>query len=151
MARAKARSETTLYERDFSLWLERQAQLLRERRLDELDVPNLLEEVEDMGRSEKKAIKNNLVVILLHLLKHQFQATRRSRSWLGSIVEHRQRLHDDLNDSPSLRGHLEAVFARAYADARTRATVETGLPESRFPETSPYSLEQALDPKFLPG
>ena len=99
----------SLYERDFSLWIEQQAALLREKRLDELDVANLLEEIEWMGRKDKKSIKSNLVIVLLHLLKHEFQPKRRSRRWLDSILEHRQRLRDDLEESPSLRGHLEAV------------------------------------------
>ena len=152
MARADAVIEErqSLYERDFYLWLEQQARLLRAGRLDELDLANLLEEIESMGRKDKKAIKSNLVVVLLHLLKHEFQPQRRSRSWLDSILQHRQRLRDDLEESPSLRGHLEAVFLHAYADARARAITQTGLPERAFPQTSPYSLEQALDPKFLP-
>jgi len=137
----------SLYERDFCLWLEQQAELLREGRLSELDVPNLLEEIESMGRKDKKAIKSNLVIVLLHLLKHP---KRRTRSWLDSILEHRQRLRDDLAESPSLKGHLEAAFREAYADARARAITQTGLSERAFPGTSPYSLEQALDSDFLP-
>ena len=103
-----------------------------------------------MGRKDKKAIKRNLVIALLHLLKHDSQPNRRSRSWLDSILEHRLRLRDDLEESPSLRGHLEAVFPHAYADARARAITQTGLTERAFPRTSPYTLEQALDPKSLP-
>jgi hypothetical protein len=140
----------SLYERDFCLWIEEQARLLRQGDLERLDVVNLVEEIEDLGIGEKKAVKSNLAIVLLHLLKHEFQPKRRSRSWLDSIVEHRQRLRDDLEGSPSLEGHLEAVFARAYADARARAIVQTGLSERTFPETSPYTLAQALDPEFLP-
>jgi Domain of unknown function DUF29 len=152
MARADAVIEErqSLYERDFHLWIEQQAALLREGRVDELDVANLLEEIESMGRSDKKAIKSNLVIVLLHLLKYEFKPKRRSRSWLDSILEHRLRLRDDLKESPSLRGHLEAVFPDAYADARARAMAQTGLSGRTLPRTSPYSLEQALDPEFLP-
>jgi Domain of unknown function DUF29 len=141
---------TSLYERDFYLWLERQAELLREGRLTELDVANLLEEIESMGRKDKKAIQSNLVVVLAHLLKYQFQPKRRSNSWRGSIVEHRRRLRDDLVESPSLRGHAAAAFAQSYADAREQASAETGLPVETFPEQCPYTLEQALHPRFLP-
>jgi hypothetical protein len=152
MARAHPVTEhhPSLYERDFYLWVEQQAALLREKRLDELDVANLLEEIEWMGRKDKKSIKSNLVIVLLHLLKHEFQPKRRSRSWLDSILEHRQRLRDDLEESPSLRGHLEAVLPDAYADARARAITQTGMPDGAFPRTSPYTLEQTLDPEFLP-
>jgi hypothetical protein len=152
MARADPVTEDrqSLYERDFYLWLEQQAALLRERRLDDLDVANLLEEIESMGRKDKKAIKSNLVVVLLHLLKHQFQLSRRSRSWLDSILERRQRLRDDLEESPTLRGHLAAVFPHAYDDARARAIIQTRLPQRAFPQTSPCTPEQVLDPKYLP-
>jgi Domain of unknown function DUF29 len=140
----------SLYERDFCLWIEQQARLLKEGRLEQLDLVNLVEEIEDLGIGEKKAVKSNLVVVLLHLLKHQFQPRRRSRSWQASIVEHRQRLRDDFRISPSLRGYARDVYVEAYADARARASAETGLPEGTFPRTSPYSLEQTLDPDFLP-
>jgi hypothetical protein len=141
----------SLYERDFCLWIERQAELLRERRFDELNLANLVEEIEAVARRDKKAIKNKLVVLLTHLLKHEFQPGQRSSSWRGSIVEHRQRLRDDFEESPSLRPYPVEVFARAYADARERASAETGLPIRSFPRSSTYTLEQTLDPKFLPG
>ena len=152
MARAKAFADDrqSLYERDFYLWLEQQAALLREGRFDQLDVANLIEEIEAMARQDKKAIKSSLVVLLTHLLKHQFQLEQHSSGWRGSILEHRQRLRDDFEESPSLRPYAAEVFARAYADARERASAETGLPLRVFPTSSPYALEQTLDPKFLP-
>jgi hypothetical protein len=152
MARAVPVSEerSSLYERDFCLWVEEQARLLRQRDLERLDVANLVEEIEDLGIGEKKAVKSNLVVVLLHLLKHEFQPRRRSRSWRASILEHRQRLRDDLRTSPSLMGHAQAVFEEAYEDARARAITETGLAARTFPTAPPFTLEQALDPDFLP-
>ena len=152
MARADplTKDRPSLYERDFCLWVEEQAGLLRQGELERLDIANLVEEIEDLGIGEKKAIKSNLVVVLLHLLKHQFQPRRRSRSWRASILEHRQRLRDDLRTSPSLRGHAQAVFEEAYADARARAATETGLAARTFPAASPYTLDQTLDSDFLP-
>jgi Domain of unknown function DUF29 len=139
----------SLYERDFYEWVEEQVRLLRQGSLEGLDVVNLVEEIEDLGIGAKKAVKSNLVVVLLHLLKHQFQPRRR-RSWQASIVEHRQRLRDDFRDSPSLRRYARDVFVEAYADARARASAETGLRERTFPQDPPYTLEQTLDPEFLP-
>jgi hypothetical protein len=152
MARADpvTKERPSLYERDFYLWIEQQAGLLREGRLSELDVTNLLEEIESMGRKDKKAIQSNLVVVLAHLWKYQFQPEQQSSSWRGSIVEDRRRLRYDLMESPSLRPHAVAVFAQAYADAREQAGADTGLEVATFPERPPYTLEQALDPQFLP-
>jgi hypothetical protein len=149
-AEAVADDRESLYERDFCLWLEQQAALLSEGRFDELDLANLIEEIEAMARKDKKAIKSNLVVLLTHLLKHQFQPEQRSSGWRGSIVEHRRRLRDDFEESPSLGPYAAEVFARAYTDAREQASAETGLPLRAFPRSSPYTLEQALDPGFLP-
>jgi hypothetical protein len=152
VARAEplAEEQESLYERDFRLWLEQQAALLREGRLDQLDLANLIEEIEAIARKDKKAVKSNLVSLLTHLLKHQFQPEHRSSGWRGSVVEHRQRLRDDFEESPSLRPHATQVFARAYADAREQASAEARLPIRAFPKSSPYTLEQTLDPKFLP-
>jgi hypothetical protein len=152
MARADplTHERQSLYERDFYLWVEEQTRLLRQGALERLDVGNLVEEIEDWGIGAKKAVKSNLVIVLLHLLKHQFQPRRRSRSWQASIVEHRQRLRDDFRSSPSLRGYAQDVFAAAYGDARERALAETGVPEHSLPLESPYTLEQTLDSDFLP-
>jgi Domain of unknown function DUF29 len=152
MARAKdtIRTEPSLYERDFYLWVEEQARLLKVGRLEQLDIANLVEEIEDLGIGAKKAVKSNLVVVLKHLLKHQFQPRRRSRSWQASIVEHRQRLRDDFQASPSLRGYARGVFGEAYADARARALAETGRAAQSLPDETPYTMEQTLDPDFLP-
>jgi Domain of unknown function DUF29 len=152
MARAKdaMRTETPLYERDFNLWVEEQVALLEAGALERLDVANLMEEIADMARSQKRAIRSDLVVLLTHLLKWQHQAPGRSTGWAGSIVEHRLRIREEIEDSPSLAGYPGEVFERCYRSAREQAAAETGLPKSRFPDTSPYTADQALDLDFLP-
>ena len=152
MASAKdaVRTKPSLYERDFNLWVEEQVALLEAGAFARLDVANLMEEIADMARSQKRAIRSNLVVLLTHLLKWQHQATHRSTSWAGSIVEHRRCIQEQIEDSPSLARYPGEVFERCYRAARVQAAAETGLAISSFPETSPYAVEQALDPDFLP-
>jgi hypothetical protein len=151
MARAKARSDNKrLYERDFNLWVDEQIALLEAGAFERLDLVNLIEEIADMARSQRKAIRSHLVVLLTHLLKWQHQSKSRSTSWAGSIVEHRRRIQEEIEDSPSLAGYPGEVFGRCYQAAREQAAAETGLPKSLFPETSPYTLEQVLDPEFPP-
>lgn len=124
--------------------------LLREGKFDQLDLANVIEELEAMAREDRKAIKSNLVVLLTHLLKYEFKPEQRSSNWRGSIVEHRQRLRDDFEESPSLLPQAATFFARAYSDARKRVGAEAGLPLRTFLRSSPYTLEQTLDPIFLP-
>jgi hypothetical protein len=152
MARAKedVRNEAGLYERDYYVWVEEQVRLLCERRFDELDVDTLNDEFGDLGRNQKRSIRNNLVVVLLHLIKHRYQPRRRSRSWLASIEEHRRHLRKHFQDSPSLRGYARDEFIECYQDARQQAAIETGLPVERFPDQPPWTPEQTLDPDFLP-
>jgi hypothetical protein len=140
----------SLYERDFCLWVEEQARLLKEGRVQQLDLVNLIDEIEDLGIHEKKSVQSNLVVVLKHLLKYQFQPRRRSRSWLSSIAEHRRRLRNDLATSPSLRGYAREQFEECYQDGRRQALIETGLAPDALPSTPAYTLEQTLDPDFLP-
>jgi Domain of unknown function DUF29 len=122
MARANPVTEErrSLYERDYYLWLEQQASRLREGLLDELDVANLLEEIEDMGRTEKRAIEGNLIVLLTHLLKYRLQPDQTSSSWRGSIVEHRRRLRKLIRESPSLLATARGIFPSATRTAASR-------------------------------
>ena len=152
MARADPVTEErqSLYERDYCQWVEQQVRLLREGRLHELDITNLVDEIEDLGINRKHAVTSNLVVVLNHLLKHQFQPRRRSRSWLASIAEHRRRLRKEFQHAPSLRGYAREEFEECYQDARRQALIETGLAPDALPHTPPYTLEQSLDPEFLP-
>ncbi len=140
-----------LYEKDFYLWIQITAKLLKEKHFNELDLKNLLEEIETMGRSERKAVKNNLRVLLMHLLKYQYQPEKRSNSWRYTIIEHRNRLKDYLQDSPSLKPYLREVFTEIYQDARLEAATETGLSLETFPPESPFSPEQTLNLEFLPN
>jgi hypothetical protein len=139
-----------LYECDFNLWVEATAQLLREGRLTELDVENLLEEVESMGISNKLALSSDLVVVLLHLLKWQYQPNKRTRSWEKSIAEHRRRIDERFEASPSLKRYYLQIFDKCYRNARKQAKIETRLPLAHFPEICPFTSEQVLDEEFLP-
>jgi hypothetical protein len=141
---------SNVYESDFYAWAMEQAALLRERRLDAADIDNIAEEIESMGRGEKRELVNRLAVLLLHLLKWQFQPGFRSPSWGATIREQRLRLRNHLDDNPSLRTHLAEALARAYELAVIGAARETGLPESAFPSTAPYRVEQAVDDAFWP-
>lgn len=143
--------EKPTYEKDFVLWLEHQVELLRQRRVHELDLENLAEEVESIGRSDKREVYNRLTVLLAHLLKYQFQTDKRTRSWLSTIREQRRRLRLVFQDSPSLaKNYAPEVFGNIYKDARQAASDETGLNIETFPGTSPYTLEQTLDEDFFP-
>jgi hypothetical protein len=139
----------TLYELDFYTWTQQQAALLRSGQWQDLDTNNLAEELEDMGRSEKRELQSRLEVLLMHLLKWEFQPNLRSRSWRLTLKEQRLRLHRLLQDNPSLRSHCEQYLEQVYPLAVVRAEQETGL--ETFPETCPYSLEQTLNLEFLPG
>lgn len=139
-----------LYGQDYYHWLEQTAVSLRKQAFDQLDLENLIEEIEDMGRSEKRAIESNLRVVLWHLLKWRYQPQQRSGSWSGSIAEHRIRIRKALQDSPSLKNYLPEVFAETYQDALKIASQETGLEPGTFPTSCEWTLQQLLDEAWLP-
>ena len=141
---------TDLYDRDYYLWLSHTAQLISEGKFDEVDAVNLIEEIEDMGRSEKRAVKSNLIIVLLHLLKYKYQPEKRTNSWKSSIREHRRRLRDDFKASPSLKQYMTEVFDECYQDGKAQAADETGLPLDTFPTESPFNPTEALNPDYLP-
>ncbi|BAY75038.1 hypothetical protein NIES25_14550 [Nostoc linckia NIES-25] len=144
-------SGSDLYEQDFYLWIKTTAELLKQKNFTQLDLENLIEEIETMGRSEKKALRSNLEVVLMHLLKYKYQAEKRSGSWRATIREHRKRLKQALEESPSLKPYFDDVFNQCYDDARLLAADETELDVAIFPEQSPFIPEQALDADFLPN
>ncbi|MBP0027729.1 DUF29 domain-containing protein [Roseofilum sp. Guam] len=139
-----------LYDRDYYLWLETTSQLLRDRKLEGIDVEHLAEELEDMGKSEKGAITSNLEILLMHLLKYQYQLEKQTNSWRYTIYEHRKRLQKAFKDSPSLRGYFEQVFDSCYTEARTMAALETGMNRDDFPELCPFAIAETLDSDYWP-
>lgn len=143
-------SHQQIYETDFVEWINKTAELLKQGKFSELDIENLIEEVESLGRSEKNALKSNLSILLMHLLKWQYQPSKRTDSWLSTIIEHRDRLQLSLESSPSLRNYYIGVFEQRYAVAKKKAVIETGLEINIFPIECPYSVEQVLDDKYLP-
>lgn len=141
---------TSLYECDYCVWLASMSQFLREGKFTELDIPNLLEELDDMSGSQRDALESNLEIVLMHLLKYRFQSQLRSRSWLLTIFEHRNRLKKAFKRSPSLQRYYQEVFVECYQTARKMASLETGLLMADFPEISPFTTEQVLDIDYLP-
>ena len=141
----------SLYEKDFSLWIENTVNQLKTGQFLEVDLGNLIEEIESMGRSEKQALESNLIIVLLHLLKYKYQPDKRSNSWLSSIYEHRRRLRKSLKSSPSLKPYYTEVFEECYQDARQEAALETGLTLEVFPLVCPFTPETTLDSEFLPN
>ncbi len=139
-----------IYEHDFCAWLDRNVGLLREGRLSEIDVENIAEELETMGKSQHRELVSRLKILFAHLLKWQFEPGHRSKSWKGNIIEQRQQIRGLLETSPSLKHGTDEKLTKAYADAVEYAANETGISEADFPETCPYSLEQGLDKNFYP-
>jgi Domain of unknown function DUF29. len=141
---------TSLYDQDFYLWLQTTINILKEGKFAEVDLENILEELESMGRSEKNALTSNLRVLLMHLLKYKYQSEKRTNSWLYTIREHRKRLRETFKTSPSLYRFFEDIFNESYQDARELAADETGLSINLFPPESPFTVEEVLNPDFLP-
>jgi hypothetical protein len=148
--RGRTALSNTLYDQDFYAWATEQAALLRAGRLEQADVANIAEEIESMGRSEKRELVNRLTVLFLHLLKWQFQPGLRGNSWRLSIEEQRYRLADHLADNPSLLSVLEEASRNAYRLALLAAERETGLAAETFPAACPYPFDKAVDPDFWP-
>jgi len=142
--------EMAINQQDFYGWTQQQVSLLRSRQFDEIDLEKLIEEVESMGRSELRELESRLTVLLMHLLKWQYQANFQTRSWILTIKEQRRRIVKRLQQSPSLKSQLNEVITDAYELARGDAADETGLSESSFPIKCPWTYAQIVDMEFLP-
>ena len=138
------------YNQDFYSWTQEQAALLRAGRLNDLDIENLIEEVETMGRSEKRALESRLTVLLVHLLKWKYQPDRHGRSWTLTIVGQRIKLDRVLKDNPGLKPQLSDLLTNAYRLAKVEAEKETGLNSDVFESDCPWSFEQITDDDFFP-
>jgi Domain of unknown function DUF29 len=138
------------YEEDFYAWTMEQVRLLRAGQFAAIDAENIAEEIESMGRSDRREIKSRLIVLLVHLLKWQLQPEMRSKSWSGTIREQRRKIDELLGESPSLRPSIPQTVEAAYTEAREDAAEETGLPERAIPEACPFTPEQVLERSFLP-
>ncbi len=138
------------YDSDFYLWSAGQSALIREGKFDQLDIENVAEEIESLGRSDRKSLMSQLQRLIAHLLKWQFQPTRRSKSWRLSIFSAREEIGVLIEDSPSLSETLASGVEKAHLAAKKRAALETGLPAEAFPGECPYSLNQILDEDFWP-
>jgi hypothetical protein len=143
-------SNATLYDRDFYAWSQEQAALLRSGKLSDADLEHIAEEIESMGKTEKRELTSRLIVLLAHLLKWEYQPGRRGASWEVTISNQRSDLAVHLADNPSLKSKLPEIIAYAYNNARREAYAETGLPITRFPTTCPWSFEQIVDEEFWP-
>jgi hypothetical protein len=141
-------SASTLYDRDFYAWANSQATLLRSGNLAQADIEHIAEEIESMGRTEKRELVNRLTVLLMHLLKWEFQPLRRSASWQITIRGQRRAILDHMKDNPSLKSQIPEAIGRAYLNAIDDAVLETSLPENTFPAVCPWSFEQMMNEGF---
>jgi hypothetical protein len=134
------------YDTDFYAWTQAQAQAIRAGAWEAVDRDHLAEEIEDMGASQRHAVVSHLRILLVHLLKWEFQPERQSESWLHSIANAQIEIETYLEESPSLRPQLPAFVARAYPQARRLALRETGMAPRVFPADCPWAPDQLLNP-----
>ena len=132
-----------LYEQDETAWLEVMAELVEQRRFQEMDFPHLSEFLNDMAKRDRREVFSRLVVLLSHLLKWEYQADKRAGSWRGTIREQRRELRQ-LLESGTLKNHAESVLADAYAEARRQAADETEYALEVFPSERPWGLDELL-------
>ena len=134
----------SLYNQDFYQWTQEQAALLKAGALAQLDIENLIEEVESMGKSQRRELYSRLVVLIMHMLKWDYQKGRRGKSWIKTIAAQRTEIEFLLFDNPSLKNELEGLLPMVYRSAVKQAVTETGLALKTFPETCPYSIEKIM-------
>jgi len=146
-------------DQDFHQWLQITINQLEQRDFSHLDIDRLIEELQDLGKSDKNALESNLVILLAHLLKVKVQANApdsMKKSWFRSIIEHRERLSIQLENIPSLKSYLPTLINASYLKARKLAIKESKFadhgvvipPEKDYPSICPFSLEEILNEDF---
>lgn len=139
------------YERDFYGWVQTTVKQLRNRDLTNLDWDNLIEEIESLGKQEKRELVNRLIVLLMHLLKWEFQPEKRSKNWLATIKIQRIEIVDQIESNPSLKPYINDALVKSYRVAILEAVKETGLSSKTFPSSCPYSWSEITSDRFFPG
>ena len=144
--------DTTRYDDDFYGWTQATVALIRQQEWHDIDWKHVAEELEALGKRDRRELESRLVTLMLHLLKWRFQLERRQqgRNWRRTILEQRRQLAALLADSPSLRPRAPDALARLYPHARQHVVAETGLPENPFPAACPWTASQILDSHFWP-
>jgi hypothetical protein len=142
---------TNQYETDFYAWTQTQARFLQQGDWSQLDIANLVEEIECLGKQVRQELRNRLGILLGHLLKWEFQPSHRSKSWSITMREQRREISYLLKESPSLKPYLPEAVAQGYLTGIDLVVRETPLDDADLPEVCPYDLEQILDRAFLPG
>ena len=144
-------SASNLYDEDFYAWTQEQAGLLRQGRVAQADLANILEEIETLGRKEVSELRSRYKVLLQHLLKDIYQPDRSGRSWKTTILNQRIEIARHIGDNPSLKARADGIFLEAYGDARKLAASETGIDICVFPNVPPFTQEQALNQEWELG
>ncbi|HBL13733.1 MAG TPA: DUF29 domain-containing protein [Cyanobacteria bacterium UBA11162] len=135
---------SNLYELDFYAWTQQQAEFLQQKKWNCLDIPNLVEEIESLGKQQRQELRNRLGILLAHLLKWEFQPSYRSKSWLATIREQRRQVLQLLKENPSLQPYLAEAMEDAYQSGLNLAVTETPLDYDDLPEECSYSFDQVL-------
>jgi hypothetical protein len=141
----------SLYDQDFNLWLSATVQQLRDKRFEEIDLENLIEEIESMGRSDQRSLKNFLIRLLEHLIKITYWESERdrcARGWRKEIGNFRSEIEDLLKDSPSLKPLLEELFGECYRRARRSVSDESGI--KNIPNSTDWTLAQVINLDWFP-
>ena len=138
------------YGQDVAAWAAEQARLIRAGRFDQLDIEHIADEVEDVGRSEKRELASRMAILMAHLLKWQFQPTHRGTSWNRTLREQRKQVLRKLRETPSFFPLMQdgEWTDGVWGDAVTLAIAETGL--DTFPESCPWNLSDVLADDWLP-
>lgn len=138
------------YHQDYYGWTQEQANLIKTGKFSDLDIENLIEEIEDMGKTERREVTSRMAIVLLHLLKWTYQPERRGTSWKRSIDIQRLEFKKVIKGNPSLKPQLKEILESAYNQATLDAFKETGLEIETFPEICPWTIEQVSQDEFYP-
>ncbi|HUY41017.1 MAG TPA: DUF29 domain-containing protein [Candidatus Dormibacteraeota bacterium] len=141
----QSKTDPDLYERDLAIWAQGQASAIREGRWMGVDVANLVEEIEDIGKSQHNELESRLSVLLMHLMKVELQPERdENPSWWSTVIEQQRRIRRLLAKSPSLRPQIAGVVGEEYPSVRKRVALEANVALESIPVRLPPRVERNL-------